>query len=121
MNALHAFRKDAQIITNDALRLRLLDMQYRLSRGLNLIALSQCIAEGRTDDGTMTVEAWSRDCDLCESLRVVKMPATLPAYFRALRQMEENAEGPFSLAIVPRDYDPSEEYVWDRAAEMMNY
>jgi hypothetical protein len=73
-------------------------------------------------DGMVNIEIWSRDCDLCESTRITKIPANM----RALNELEndqyEYAEGPVSIRLVDAEYAEGFEASFrDRAAEMMNY
>ena len=53
--------------------------------------------------GKVAVYEWSRDCDMCESDSMTRIPATL-THFRAFeRSIYESAEGPVRIELMDND------------------
>lgn len=52
----------------------------------------------------VNVYIWSRDCDMCEGDEVALIPGTLEAYEKTVERMWKDAEGPFSIYPVSREF-----------------
>lgn len=73
-------------------------------------------------NGTVVVEVWERDCDLCEATRIVTLPAHAISLERYEQKVAWRAEGPFSLTLLSKaEAERFQPWTRDRAAEMMNY
>lgn len=57
------------------------------------------------DDSTlvMVVETWARDCDMYERTSYTAIPATQEHLDKLRHSMEQDAEGPFRITLVPLD------------------
>jgi len=73
-------------------------------------------------DGKLSVEEWGRDCDQVEATSLREIDATLDALATLVDNVQEYAEGPWSLTVMTRDevanWQRSER---DHRAEQMGY
>ena len=80
------------------------------------------IIEDNQSDSKLSVEIWERDCDQFESTSLKEINATIDALATLVENVQEHAEGPWSLTVL----NQREVYTWERherdhAAEQMNY
>jgi hypothetical protein len=88
--------------------------------------LNTLLIEYHTDSNfesdIVNVIEWSRDCDLCESTKLHKLPATIEAYDKLEEHMYEWSEGSWELEIIsPKEAESFEPHFRDRVAEMEGY
>jgi len=80
------------------------------------------IIEDNAIDGKITVENWGRDCDQFEATSLNEIDASIDALATLVENVQEYAEGPWSLKVMsPREVDEWERSERDHAAEQMNY
>lgn len=73
-------------------------------------------------NGKLSVQRWSRDCDQFEATSLMEIDATLDALATLVDDVQEYAEGPWSLTVLTqREVDNWERQEHDHAAEQMNY
>lgn len=73
-------------------------------------------------EGYAYCEVWGRDCDGVEATDLVRIPATLEAYRKLEQDVYENAEGPYSVTILPQEWvERWQPVFYDHYAEQMGY
>jgi len=87
----------------------------------NVWAWKKIIEDNAVND-KITVENWSRDCDQFEATSLNEIDASIDALAMLVEDVQEYAEGPWSLKVMsPREVDEWERSERDHAAEQMNY
>lgn len=96
---------------------------YHIDRLHERQSLQAMINERAFPDGSVALEIWGRDCDLCESSYIRIFPN--PTVFQIDKYMDhcyEWADGPMSIRILtPKEAEEFKPYFRDIAAEQMGY
>jgi len=87
----------------------------------NVWAWKKIIEDNHNND-KITIEIWGRDCDQFESTSLKEIDASIDALATLVEDVQEYAEGPWSLKVMsPREVDEWERSERDHAAEQMGY
>jgi ribosomal protein S10 len=80
------------------------------------------LIEDNSANGKMSVERWGRDCDQFESTSLTEIDATLDALATLVEDVQEYAEGPWSLTVMTQEEVANwERKEHDHGAEKDNY
>jgi len=73
-------------------------------------------------DGKVSIERWGRDCDQFESTSLTEIDATLDALATLVEDVQEYAEGPWSLTVMTQEEVANwQRKEHDHRAEQLNY